>query len=339
MAGADSTAKGPSWRHTPSWLTERLRLLQIIESIVYMCVCLVLCMATKVFTLPPSWPSSCVPRCLKPAARTDSAVSFVLRGRKPRKHTVPNRIRFLLSGCNDESCTFWRNMLKFIWKGSSQTIYQLQNGVTPFTLPTSASASTVCVLRTCRNTEWKWHHASCVELVEAPWITEPRDGRTLRKERKPRHVLALQRFINKGSGFLGRSNDQSLQELGLESLCPTHYHRPLACHSCWSDGGGFLLALRESKFIQVILWLCLPLFPTSGHRDAWGLQIGLTCSFCDRRVTQTTFSRSIWLRASGPPSAWWRTPPPRGSWTSLGKNDFGVPWFMLWLALHKSCKN
>ena len=48
----------------------------------------------------------------------------------------------------------------------------------------------------------------------------------LRKERKPRHVMALERFIAKRSGFLGKSADASLNDLGLADVCPSHYHRP-----------------------------------------------------------------------------------------------------------------
>ena len=52
-----------------------------------------------------------------------------------------------------------------------------------------------------------------------------RDGRTVRKERKVKHMMALQRFVNRSSGLLGKTADSSLESLGLASLCPTHYHR------------------------------------------------------------------------------------------------------------------
>ena len=56
-----------------------------------------------------------------------------------------------------------------------------------------------------------------------------RDGRTIRKERKPKHVLALQRFLAKSTGFVGRAMDSSLESLGLADLCPSHHHRLLVC--------------------------------------------------------------------------------------------------------------
>ena len=57
-------------------------------------------------------------------------------------------------------------------------------------------------------------------------LYSPRDGRVLRKERKPRHVMALQRFISRKTGFMGKSNDSTLADLGLQALSPSHYHRP-----------------------------------------------------------------------------------------------------------------
>ena len=43
------------------------------------------------------------------------------------------------------------------------------------------------------------------------------------------HVLALQRFLARGSGFMGKAMDSSLESLGLESLCPSHHHRLPDC--------------------------------------------------------------------------------------------------------------
>ena len=53
-----------------------------------------------------------------------------------------------------------------------------------------------------------------------------RDGRRLQRERKPKHVLALQRFLAKSSGFVsGKAENATLDSLGLALASPTHPHR------------------------------------------------------------------------------------------------------------------
>ena len=54
-----------------------------------------------------------------------------------------------------------------------------------------------------------------------------RDGRRLRKERKPRNYMAIDRFLAKTSGLFGKTDDRSLRQLGLAELCPSHPHRLL----------------------------------------------------------------------------------------------------------------
>ena len=64
------------------------------------------------------------------------------------------------------------------------------------------------------------------------WNCNPdvlRCGRQLRLQAKPKAILAIERFLARGSGFLAREPDACLKSLGLESICPTHHFRPCPC--------------------------------------------------------------------------------------------------------------
>lgn len=55
---------------------------------------------------------------------------------------------------------------------------------------------------------------------------EPRDGRFSKKEPKPKHVMQLDRFLGRKTGFANsESYDQPLKELGLSDFVPSHMHR------------------------------------------------------------------------------------------------------------------
>ena len=56
--------------------------------------------------------------------------------------------------------------------------------------------------------------------------TELRDGRQLKRERKPRNVMALSRFLQKKNGLYGQQESITLNELGMPELSPSHAHRP-----------------------------------------------------------------------------------------------------------------
>ena len=55
---------------------------------------------------------------------------------------------------------------------------------------------------------------------------ELRDGRQLKRERKPRNVMALSRFLQKKNGLYGQQESITLHELGMPELSPSHAHRP-----------------------------------------------------------------------------------------------------------------
>ncbi|CAE7232876.1 unnamed protein product [Symbiodinium necroappetens] len=54
------------------------------------------------------------------------------------------------------------------------------------------------------------------------------NGRRLKLECKPKSEMAISRFLSRGGGFCSSQADASLKEVGLESLCPTHYNRTTA---------------------------------------------------------------------------------------------------------------
>ena len=59
----------------------------------------------------------------------------------------------------------------------------------------------------------------------------PRDGRALKKEVKVRNLMSLDRFLNRTGGFHSQAADQSLVDMGLQELSPSHYHRQVM-HLC-----------------------------------------------------------------------------------------------------------
>ena len=67
--------------------------------------------------------------------------------------------------------------------------------------------------------------AACVSLVlhgSLPW---QRDGRVPQREAKPKSIFALQRFLAKPAGFMNRSDDSTLESLGLSEILVSHAHR------------------------------------------------------------------------------------------------------------------
>ncbi|CAE7852610.1 ASAH1, partial [Symbiodinium microadriaticum] len=57
-------------------------------------------------------------------------------------------------------------------------------------------------------------------------LGEPRDGRFLKKEIKPKHVLQLDRFLGRKAGFAtSETCDDQLNDLGLSEFVPSHKHR------------------------------------------------------------------------------------------------------------------
>ena len=59
------------------------------------------------------------------------------------------------------------------------------------------------------------------------FVLQLRDGRQLKKEGKAKNIMCMNRFLQKGTGLLGRSMDNSLENLGLGSICPSHHQRLL----------------------------------------------------------------------------------------------------------------
>ncbi|CAE7414538.1 unnamed protein product [Symbiodinium sp. CCMP2592] len=57
------------------------------------------------------------------------------------------------------------------------------------------------------------------------------DGRALKKEVKVRNLMSLDRFLNRTGGFHSQASDQSLADMGLQELSPSHYHRQVM-HLC-----------------------------------------------------------------------------------------------------------
>ena len=55
-------------------------------------------------------------------------------------------------------------------------------------------------------------------------------------------MMALQRFVNRSSGLLGKTPDSSLEALGLTSICPSHYHRSLDSNACHGQRFVFRIA-------------------------------------------------------------------------------------------------
>ena len=51
-----------------------------------------------------------------------------------------------------------------------------------------------------------------------------RDGRMLREDAKPKEILAIDRFVSKGGGFM--AHDSTLDDLGLHDLAPSNCCRP-----------------------------------------------------------------------------------------------------------------
>ena len=58
-------------------------------------------------------------------------------------------------------------------------------------------------------------------------VLQLRDGRQLKKEGRAKNIMCMNRFLQKGTGLLGRSMDNSLENLGLGSICPSHHQRLL----------------------------------------------------------------------------------------------------------------
>ena len=52
-----------------------------------------------------------------------------------------------------------------------------------------------------------------------------RDGRALRGQAKPKDVDGIQRFLSRGSGYVAKTPEATLQQLGLEDLAPCCYGR------------------------------------------------------------------------------------------------------------------
>ena len=52
-----------------------------------------------------------------------------------------------------------------------------------------------------------------------------RDGRQLRLQAKPRQMMAIDRFLARGAGFNTKTNEQTLEELGLSEMVPAHHGR------------------------------------------------------------------------------------------------------------------
>ena len=77
-----------------------------------------------------------------------------------------------------------------------------------------------------------------------------RDGRQLRRERKPKNLLALNRFLQKKSGLYGQQDSGTLEELGLPELAPSHCHR---------RGNALCLRKRNTEDMEASLRLHLPL--------------------------------------------------------------------------------
>ena len=61
-------------------------------------------------------------------------------------------------------------------------------------------------------------------------LGEPRDGRFLKKEMKPKHVQQLDRFLGRKTGFANSEIcDNDPKDLGLSEFVPSHKHRHAQC--------------------------------------------------------------------------------------------------------------
>ncbi|CAE7946240.1 unnamed protein product [Symbiodinium sp. KB8] len=52
-----------------------------------------------------------------------------------------------------------------------------------------------------------------------------RDGRSLRNDLKQKHIFSLDRWLNRSTGCLGTSADETLTSVGLQDMVPSHPHR------------------------------------------------------------------------------------------------------------------
>ena len=75
-------------------------------------------------------------------------------------------------------------------------------------------------------TDWMFHMSSNRLDVQHGVFSKLRDGRQLKRERKPRNVMALSRFLQKKNGLYGQQDSITLNDLGMPELSPSHCHRP-----------------------------------------------------------------------------------------------------------------
>ena len=70
-----------------------------------------------------------------------------------------------------------------------------------------------------------WPNFSRSKFFFVGRLRDLRDGRSLRKQAKPKNQWALQRFMSRATGF-GKIADLNLSEMGLRDAAPTHFNRP-----------------------------------------------------------------------------------------------------------------
>ena len=108
----------------------------------------------------------------------------------------------------------------------------------------------------------------------------PRDGRALKKEVKVRNLMSLDRFLNRTGGFHSQAADQSLVDMGLQELSPSHYHRQVM-HLCI---GVCRSVVYEACFgcCQIILRFCISFLSASSNGPERG-----PMQACTHRQRQT----------------------------------------------------
>ena len=51
----------------------------------------------------------------------------------------------------------------------------------------------------------------------------------MKREPKPKHVMSLQRFMQRPTSLMGAQMDVSLAQLGLQDILPSHAYRLPGC--------------------------------------------------------------------------------------------------------------
>ena len=76
----------------------------------------------------------------------------------------------------------------------------------------------------------------CHTEFVSPWqlrhVSNFRNGKLLRNNAKPKHVVSMERFLCRAAGTFSTSHDETLESLGLADVVPSHHHRHLGHVVC-----------------------------------------------------------------------------------------------------------